>query len=426
MSIKVPITVVALMEANTVTGPVKNMLNFFTQARHERSTAATDTVHGSIITFVRKGSNNSEPGDSKVLTDETVAHNQFVRKCKELGIEVDLITEESRFDRQVLSQLRAVIERRKPDLIQTHHVKSHFLLALTKSWKQIPWLAFHHGYTTTDLKMQAYNQLDRWSLRMADKVITVCGPFRDELIQKGVSDKRIEVLHNSVREATKVGDDARERLRQRLSIGNDERVLLAVGRLSREKAHSDLLVAAAHLRRNYPQLNFKLLIVGEGPELVHLKRIIEELDLDASVILVGQVEDTSPYYAIADALVLPSHSEGSPNVLLEGLAFGVPIVATDVGGVPEMITNGANGLLVTARDPTALAERMAEVLSNSALAARLVTEGKRRVRDEYSPEAYRTRLISIYYDVLRNREQASAALSINTRGDETNKTGVHG
>ena len=96
------------------------------------------------------------------------------------------------------ASLRRIVEQRAPNIVQTHNVKSHFLMRQSGLWRRQPWVAFHHGYTTTDLKMRVYNQLDRWSLRAAHCIITVSHAFARELARAGVPPERICVLHNSV------------------------------------------------------------------------------------------------------------------------------------------------------------------------------------------------------------------------------------
>jgi len=179
------------------------------------------------------------------------------------------------------------------------------------------WVAYHHGYTTTDWKMLAYNQLNRLSLPSAARVITVCGPFAEELSRTGVPAGRIMICHNSVVESRRVSEEERRALKEKLGMAKDERLVLAVGRLSREKGHADLVRALAILRGLNSELKWKLVIVGDGPERERVERMARAKGVERCVLFAGQIGDVKPYYAIADVLALPSHSEGSPNVLLE-------------------------------------------------------------------------------------------------------------
>ena len=378
------IKILCLMEATTVTGPAKNLLNFCRLTRsREFYVDESSRVEVSLVTFDRAtGANSAKP-------------NAFMQAFRDEGITVDVIPERFRFDPLVITKLCEIAARRAPDLIQTHMIKSHFLIKLSGLGKKYPWIAYHHGYTTTDLKMQIYNQLNRWSLPSATRVITVCDQFAKHLIKTGVPTDRISVRHNSVVAPRKVSDKEQQTLRQKLAIDDGDRMIVTIGRLSREKGHVDLIRSLVALRELNPKSKFKLLIVGDGPERESLIRAIAEQSLSTQVVFVGQVEDVAPYYALADALALPSHSEGSPNVLLEAMAAGVPIVATTIGGVPEIATTGESALLVPPRDPQAFGNALHRLLTNKDLAKSLGAKARTRAND-FSPESHARSLINIY------------------------------
>ena len=380
--------ILSIIEATTVTGPAKNLLNFCRLMRSpEFCRDGLPQIEVSIVTFDRVAGN----GDATA--------NAFVAAARDSGITVDVITERFRFDRAVIKQLRDIVARRAPDVIQTHMIKSHFLVKLSGLRKQYPWIAYHHGYTSTDLKMQFYNQLNRWSLPSADLVIAVCGEFAKQLTASGVQKDRIRVRHNSVKPPRIISSDEKLSLRERFGIAGDEKVLLAVGRLSREKGHADLIESIALLRTAEPDLKFRLVIVGEGPEQANLTRAVRERNLESHVVFVGHVGDVAPFYAIADVLALPSHSEGSPNVLLEAMAAGLPVVATTVGGVPEIATSEVNALLVPACDPSAFAEALRRALTEVNLARTLKSKAISRA-SELSPESHAQSLIQIYAELV--------------------------
>ncbi len=387
------IKLLAMIEASSVTGPAKNLVEF---CRNARSRA--DAVEASIVTFSRAGSTGS---------------NQFIEAVRAAGLSSDVIDERRRFDLGILPQLRAAVARRAPDIIQTHNVKSHFLVWLSGLWRELPWIAFHHGYTTTNLKMRAYNQLDRLSLKRAARVVTVSEAFARDLQSLGVRGNRISVLHNSidVSRAADINDREVRDLRSRLKITDDERVVLAVGRMSREKGHADLVAALDHLRRLYPEMRVRTVIVGSGPEQPAIESAIDSFGLGGRVIFAGQVSDVRPYYGMADLLALPSHSEGSPNVLLEAMAAGVPVVATRVGGVPEIITHNDTGLLVEARDPRALACEIGNLLVEPELSRRLACRARSQVAERHSPESRLARLVEIYRTLSPETRTAKARVA---------------
>ncbi|HLG14438.1 MAG TPA: glycosyltransferase [Blastocatellia bacterium] len=374
------IRLLAVVEAATVTGPVKNLLDFATRARN---LAASPRIETTIATFRRTAATDS---------------SRFVAAAEQAGVEVEIIPERFRFDPRVIALLRDVVTRREPQIVQTHSVKSHFLMRLSGVWRQRPWAAFHHGYTSTDLKMRAYNQLDRWSLRRAARVVTVSQVFAGQLTRRGVEPERISVLHNSIDPgyAAAVSERDVSELRARLGITDRDKVILSVGRLSREKGHTDLVKALKYLVDQPSQVNAKLVIVGDGPERPRIERTAAALGIQDRIILAGRAGDARPYFALADVFALPSHSEGSPNVLLEAMAAGVPVVATNVGGVPEIVTHNVSALLVRPHDPQSIAASIGLALADLELARGLTARARDQVITRHSPENRLLSLVKLY------------------------------
>jgi glycosyltransferase involved in cell wall biosynthesis len=251
--------------------------------------------------------------------------------------------------------------------------------------------------------MLLYNRLDRWSLPRADRVVTVCEAFAKELVSMGVPRARIHVQHNSIRSELAVSGRGTHVLRRKLGLNEDERMILAVGRLSKEKAQIDLLRAFRKLSDTHAEVNARLVIVGDGPERGQLEDAASSLGIGDRVVFTGQVKNVEVYYGAADVLVNPSHSEGSPYVLLEAMAAGLPIVATAVGGVPELFENNETALLVPASDPRAMADAIARLLNGEKLAAQLAENASELVSSRLSPEAYVRSLAKVYRAVISSR-----------------------
>jgi glycosyltransferase involved in cell wall biosynthesis len=383
------IKVVALIEATTVNAVAKNVLEFHRAARDlEKHFPDFPAVETSLVTF-----NRSIHSSSK-------SENEFVTAATELGLEIDVIPERARFDLRVIPALREIVKRSSPDIVATHQVKSHFLMKLARLNKQYPWVAFHHGYTATDRKMRAYNHLNRWSLPTADRVVTVCEAFARDLESAGVRRERIHVQHNAIRRGREVGEEEITQLRQRLGAASDERIVLSVGRLSREKAQIDLIAAFKHLDAIRSSTKTRLIFVGDGPERQRLETNAASLGVSQRVVFTGEVNDVQPFYAAADLMVLPSHSEGSPYVLLEAMAANLAIVATAVGGVPEMVEDQKSALLVPAGDPQAMALAIDRILSDPELASRLTANASALVSTVYSPATYLHSLVRVYRDLI--------------------------
>jgi glycosyltransferase involved in cell wall biosynthesis len=216
---------------------------------------------------------------------------------------------------------------------------------------------------------------------------------------------RIVVLHNAISpdwlNRPEQMDTAATAAAQNVSnnLGGKERVVLAVGRLSREKAFPDLVLAVSELRRLRPDLFVRLLIVGDGPERGRIERVVHQLDLEDRVTLAGHVRDVRPYYRDANVLAISSISEGSPNVLLEAMAAGVPVAATAVGGIPEIVADKKTGLLIEPRNPQAMAAAINLLFSNSDLARTLTRNAEELIRNTYSPENRARFLLKLYQTI---------------------------
>jgi glycosyltransferase involved in cell wall biosynthesis len=370
------------MEATSVTGPAKNLIGFCRWAHSP--VGATAGLQISIATYNR-GNDSGRQG--------------FADAARAAGISTYVIQERGRFDRTVFAQFAKIMADATPHVIQTHNTKSHLLLKHLKRPASTPWIAFQHGYQDTDLKLHLYNQLDRWTLRSADRVVSVCRAFTRRLIAYGVRPEQIRVLHNSVTPTGPVVQEEKEALRRRLGVHPDQAVILTIGRFSREKGHADLLQALQPLCLDVQP--WKAVLLGDGPEKERLMHLAARLGLSERVAFAGFDPYVQPYYAIADVFVLPSHSEGSSNVLLEAMAARVPIAATSVGGTPEIVTDGETALLTAGADPPALAGSLRRLLVDKNLAFGLREAAFDRVLTRFSPDHYRRALLGIYTDARR-------------------------
>ncbi|HUA63062.1 MAG TPA: glycosyltransferase family 4 protein [Verrucomicrobiae bacterium] len=372
-----PLRVLALPESNQVTGPAKNLLQFARLARPR--------VVLEVAVFWR-------PNNPSGFTDAAAA----------AGVTVHRIPENGRFDRRVIASLREVLKSARPHILQTHAMKGHFLARFGKLHLQYPWIAFHHGYTCTDWLNRVYNQLDRWSLAAARRVVTMNGQFQRDLQRRGVSRERIAVIHNAIDPsfaAEARGSERVSALRAELGLGSDEKVLLMAARLSKEKDHATLLRALAILRDRHG-IKPKLVVLGDGAERPYIEEDVLRLRLGEQVILPGW-RPSEPYYGIADIAVLSSVTEGSPNAVLEALGARVPLVATAVGGIPEIVRDGESALLVPAGAAERMAEALKSMLANPDLAAKLAARGHEIAQEQHSPGARVRALCALYEEVLR-------------------------
>jgi glycosyltransferase involved in cell wall biosynthesis len=372
-----PIRVLTLIENATVTGPARNVIEF--------GKVAMPDVEVTIVTYQRG------PEESALAS-----------AARQAGLPVALVAERRRWDTGVLQQLRQTITAINPDILETRNVKSHFLVRLLGLQRKYPWVAWNHGYTETSSLDRMYTLLDRWSLRGAYRVVTVCQPFADRIAEFGVSRDGIRILHNSVKPFVAPAPEEVAAVRKQLGIRDEEAVILSVGRLSHEKGHAELIRTAAALAAMPGTQDFRVVIVGDGPERQALGNLAARLGAEKQVIFAGFQRDTRPYYAMAAIVAVPSHSEGSPNVVLEAMAAGLPIAANRVGGIPEILEECVTGLLVEPRNPDAMAKALFRLLSDDELRGRLGAGARAQAVSEHTPGAYRSALVGFYRETLRS------------------------
>jgi glycosyltransferase involved in cell wall biosynthesis len=363
------------IDAARVTGPAKGILQL--------CAAAAGRFVPRLVLFGRAQARSTELRDA----------------CAAQGLDVAVLAERHRFDPALAIELARLARRWHADVLQTHGYKASVLAWLLRRPLGIPWLAFSHGPTTEDLKTRLYHRLDGRVLGAADRVVAVSGTMRQALAARGIRSERLVTVPNAVDLPPAPDDAAVAAARRMLGVDADRPVAVAVGRLSPEKGHAVLLDAMSAVLAAVPRA--LVLLVGDGPEDERLRASARPLG-DA-VRFLGYRRDVAGVYAAADALVLPSLSEGLPNAALEAMAYGRPVVASAVGGVPEVVLDGVTGRLVPAGDPAALARALAGVLSDRDARASWGTAGRDRIARHFSPQARGERLLRLYAELLAVR-----------------------
>jgi glycosyltransferase involved in cell wall biosynthesis len=384
---------ISIVEAATATGPLKPLLAFSSLVR---SGFQGHPPLRHVLMSTRRSTAGSLDADPLRLAAAAA------------GISFLPIAERGRFDIRVLGRLHQALEAAQPDIVETHNFKSHFLLYLLRNrhreLRRIKWLAFHHGYTRTSLMVRLYQQLDRITLRAADHVVTVCHPFARELIRSGVNPNNLSVLTNFTEPRQTPAASDISATRHELGIDINDCVVLTIGRLSREKGHEDLLTAFRQALSAGPSRPLRLVLVGDGPERSRLEHLAKPTA--ARVIFTGHLQDPWPLLNAADIFTLPSHSEGSPLVLFEAMSARRPVVASAVGGVPEVLVHGKTGLLVPPGQPAALRDAILALANAPELCDSLSTAAALALRD-YTPARYASRLLAIYQAILQKSRSAA-------------------
>ena len=289
--------------------------------------------------------------------------------------------------------LRKLLGRGSFDLVHAHVYSSAAASALATVGTGIPLVVTEH--TEALWQGRRGKLFSPWMYRRVARVIAVSDAIRRRLVERdGVPAGKITVIPNSVpptREAH--GDDLP------LPAGmEDGPVVGVVARLQPEKGVTGFLKAAAHVMRAFPAARFA--VVGDGPLREELFGLAEDLWVRERVLFLGFRPDAQALIGMMDVVAVPSVSEGTPLVVLEAMAAGVPVVASRVGGIPSQLQNGTEGILVPPGDPRALGDAILGLLRDPERARRMGEAGRLRAATEFSHENMVRRVEGIYRDAL--------------------------
>jgi glycosyltransferase involved in cell wall biosynthesis len=323
---------------------------------------------------------------------------QFIDEARRLGLNLVLLEQTATIDPGLITRARQIIKEHGVDILQTHGHKPNVLGCLLHTFYGIPWIAFAHGYIDGSRKTRIYNKLDQRVLRYADRVVAVAESMRKRARDEfKVRDEKIRLIHNAIELPDADAPAANDDLRRVHGLLREHRVVAAIGRLSPEKDQMTLLRALPRVAAAVPDV--RLLLVGDGPDRALLEAHCDDNRLRDRVVFTGYQENINAYYRILDLLVLPSRLEGHPNTVLEAMSFGVPVLASRVGGVPEII-DGPNGVMVEPGDPIALADRMIELLRDEGLRRTIGANGRNSLYPKFSPERRAREIMSVYDELV--------------------------
>lgn len=250
--------------------------------------------------------------------------------------------------------------------------------------------------------------LERLATRWSDVTVTNSTVVAETLVrQRGIPAERVHVIPNGISLTGYENNlDAREGLRRELAVGADEFLWLAVGRLEKPKDYPTLLRAFRLLLVRGEHA--RLIVAGETPLLPTLSRLAATLRVASHVRFLGFRRDVPALLSVADGLVLSSAREGLPNAVMEALAAAKPVVATRVGGVPELVLDGVSGFLVPPRNPEELADAMTRLMRlPRATLERMGEAGRSHVVENYSSERMVESWERLYNDLLARRDRAA-------------------
>jgi len=322
----------------------------------------------------------------------------FLEEAARQGFETLAVPSVGPLDLSPARRLAGEITRRGVSLVCAHGAKASLMGCLAARLAHVPFIAWSRGWTSETWRVRCYDAVDRMALRRANLVIAVSQAQAELCRKAGIRPERLRVIPNAVEiDHAHTSPDLRKELRLPPAC----RLILSVGRLSPEKGHHRLAAAAPTIIGETPDVF--LAVLGEGPERPRLERFLRELGIQGRFLLPGFRRDASQVMAQATLLALPSLTEGLPNVVLEAFAARLPVVATAVGGVPELVKDGETGWLV--QDPARLAEVIRRVLETPQEAQRRARVARDFVVREFSFPRQTTQIVSVYRSVLERYKQ---------------------
>jgi glycosyltransferase involved in cell wall biosynthesis len=372
------VRVLHLIASNFYGGPEKQIL------QHLRL-LESDKYSGLVCTF-----------------QENNNHNDLIAKAKSYNLDCCAIPMKSPLDIRALYHLYTEIKRRRIGLLCAHGYKSIVMANLVRKLLKVPTISFSRGYTAENTKIAFYEWLERCFVGKQDALIAVSQGQLDKLLALGVRPQKALVVHNavSVQQANEVEIKSDPvQTRKTLGVAPDAKMVVSSGRLSPEKGHR-YLIEAISLLPNPDDSVF--VFCGSGVCLEPLKQQATRLGVLNSCRFVGFRKDILDIYYAMDLLVLPSLTEGLPNAVLEAFSFAKPVIAAAVGGVPELVEDGVNGILIKARDVKGLSSAIQKVLDEPDWAQNMGRKALEAVRSDFSFEQQNDKLVDIYDEVLGN------------------------
>lgn len=335
-----------------------------------------------------------------LLMLESETHNHYRDAAEARGIEVIPLCTKSQFSPKILSIISNVVRHRGFDIVHSHEYKSDILAYLIGQRCGVPIVTTAHGWITNSLKGKLYIWLGKKVLRFFDKVIAVSPAIRSEILRHGVNSDKVDLIFNAiVVENYQPHNFSPGYLRSRFNLSDSATIIGNIGRLSPEKGQINFLRSARKLLEYNRGLYFVL--VGDGPDRDRLENYVDAHGIRAKVFFTGHEQDVRPIYRDIDLLALTSYTEGFPNVVMEALCMGIPVLATDVGGVSSIIDDRETGILASAHDVESITSGLKWILDHPKEAKAMVAKGQLRIDDQFTFERRIDRVKCLYNEVLR-------------------------
>lgn len=287
------------------------------------------------------------------------------------------------YDIALASKMAEVIKKEKLDILHVHYAIPHAVcavLARDMSGEKVGIVTTLHG---TDISVLGYDSsltgAIRYGIEKSDAVTTVSESLKKQTMDLIQPNQTLETIYNFVDEREYTPRNSSD-MKSYFNIQSDEKVIIHVSNFRKVKHVDDVVSSFAYIRR---KMAAKLLLVGDGPEMNNIIKLVALLGLEKDVIFMGKQDNVSELYAMSDLKLLLSEKESFGLVLLEAMACGVPCIGTDIGGIPEVIDHGRNGFIVPLNDVEAVAGSALKILTDDDLHTRMKEAAIQSVTDKF-------------------------------------------
>jgi glycosyltransferase involved in cell wall biosynthesis len=322
----------------------------------------------------------------------------LLKRAKEQGMEVIPSKIRHTFDLPALGRIKNLIQKKAIEVLHTHSSVDSWVASLAGKWAGVPVLV-RTRHISVPAKTHGLNKI----YALPDAVITAGKQIRQTLLDGyHLSADRVFSIPTGVDTDRFFPRDPDLKLKKKLGLPDNALVITLAAVLRAQKRHELVIAAAQTILKKYPQSRF--LFVGEGPRRDLISQEIKRTGMEDFFLMTGHRDDLPEILSISDIGIISSQAEGVPQFLLQAMAMAKPMVSTSVGGIPEIIEDGVNGLLIPPEDPQALADAVLRLLDDRTLAGQIGKKAKHLIEDQYTAGQMAEEIYQVYLKVYRQKE----------------------
>lgn len=330
----------------------------------------------------------------------------FTKEAENEGIPIKIIHQNKRYSLKPILDIKKYISKGNYDIVHCHGARANYIAFVIKNIINIPFITTLHSDYKLDFKDSKYKQaifmpINAIAIRQFRHILTVTKAFKNMLIERGFSEKKIKVIYNGIDMQKDIKPLDKKMFLKSYDIPFNERYIYIgiAARLQHVKGLKHFLEASKILLKNNKNIIF--LIAGSGSLENNMRTFIKENNLQDNVKMLGFLKDINSFYNAIDINVLTSYSESFPYALLEGARLKKATIATCVGGIPEMIKNGETGLLIEPFSSEDLAKKIDIFLKDKNLMNKFGESFYKYACDNFSDEKMAKTHINIYENILK-------------------------